>query len=318
MSDLKRSEINVKSVTAIAGFDTICAALQNGDIAAIPTETVYGLAADSRNDAAVAKIYTAKGRPSFNPLIVHVENIERAKSLVVWNDKAEMLAQRFWPGPLTMVLKAKPDNGISKTVSAGLDSLAIRCPAHPVMQTILAHTGLCLAAPSANRSGGLSPTSANHVRNSFAPNEPLIIDGGDCSHGVESSIIALRDGGWQILRPGTITSDMIANCLGETALEATSDKIEAPGQLSSHYAPRKKLRLNATSANKDEYHIGFADMLCDDNLSPSADLKEAARNLFAALHRADLSQAQSIAVAPIAFTGIGIAINDRLQRAAAA
>ncbi len=338
MKRIKSSESEIISLTANREFQHICDLLKAGGIAAIPTETVYGLAADSANEAAVAKIFAAKGRPSFNPLIVHVPNIGAAQKLVQWNDMAQKLADEFWPGALTMVLPALGGNGIADNVSADLPTLALRCPAHPIMRAILAETGLNLAAPSANRSGQLSATNAQHVRDSFGDNTPAILDGGVCEKGLESTIVALRSDGWEILRPGPITHAMIENCLGSKAIvhenmtvsnevtniEATiieapiteAPIIEAPGQLSSHYAPRKSLRLNVDSPSDDEYYIALGDAICDYNLSLSMDMDEAASNLFAALHQGDNSNAISIAIAPIADDGVGIAINDRLKRAA--
>ncbi len=327
MKRIKSSESEIISLTANREFQHICDLLKAGGIAAIPTETVYGLAADSANEAAVAKIFAAKGRPSFNPLIVHVPNIGAAQKLVQWNDMAQKLADEFWSGALTMVLPALAGNGIADNVSAGLPTLALRCPAHPIMRAILAETGLNLAAPSANRSGQLSATNAQHVRDSFGDITPAILDGGVCEKGLESTIVALRSDGWEILRPGPITHAMIENCLGtESKVHgniSASDKtpneaniIEAPGQLSSHYAPRKSLRLNVDSPSDDEYYIALGDAICNYNLSLSRDMDEAASNLFAALHQGDNSNAISIAIAPIADDGVGIAINDRLKRAA--
>ncbi len=327
MKRIKSSESEIISLTANREFQHICDLLKAGGIAAIPTETVYGLAADSANEAAVAKIFAAKGRPSFNPLIVHVPNIGAAQKLVQWNDMAQKLADEFWPGALTMVLPALCGNGIADNVSAGLPTLALRCPAHPIMRAILAETGLNLAAPSANRSGQLSATNAQHVRDSFGDITPAILDGGVCEKGLESTIVALRSDGWEILRPGPITHAMIDNCLSSKAIVygniSASGKtpneapiIEAPGQLSSHYAPRKSLRLNVDSPSDDEYYIALGDAICDYNLSLSMDMDEAASNLFAALHQGDNSNAISIAIAPIGDDGVGIAINDRLKRAA--
>ena len=316
MKRIKPSESENISPTACGDFQHVCDRLKAGEIAAIPTETVYGLAADSANADAVAKIFAAKGRPSFNPLIVHVANIGRAQKLVHWNDRAQQLADQFWPGAITIILPAHAGNGIADKVSAGLSTLALRCPAHPIMRAILTETGLNLAAPSANRSGQLSPTSAQHVRDSFGNNAPLILDGGLCEKGIESTIIAVRNEGWEILRPGPITHAMIEECLGSAAQDRISDIIEAPGQLNSHYAPRKALRLNVSQPSDDEYYIALGDAICDYNLSLKMDMYEAASNLFAALHQGDNSNARSIAVAAITDKGVGMAINDRLKRAA--
>jgi L-threonylcarbamoyladenylate synthase len=291
--------------------------LRGGQIVAIPTETVYGLAADASSADAVAKIYAAKGRPDFNPLIVHVPNKAAAEQLAVFGDMADRLAAAFWPGPLTLVLPLREDAPVAKAVTAGLPTIAIRCPAHPVMQAVLAKCGLNLAAPSANKSGGISPTLAEHVLSSLGGAVPMILDAGPCAAGLESTIVALRENGWQILRPGPVTADDIEAVLRCPPVAAGDDKIEAPGQLASHYAPSKPLRLNADGPRTGEWFIGFGETDGHDNLSSSADLAQAAAHLFDALHRADASGAASIAVAHIPLAGIGIAINDRLARAAA-
>ncbi len=289
--------------------------LRSGQIVAIPTETVYGLAADASNADAVAKIYAAKGRPDFNPLIVHVADQSAAENLAEFSPMAHQLAQAFWPGPLTLVLPLRADADIAGAVTAGLPTIALRCPAHPVMQALLKKTGLNIAAPSANKSGGISPTRAEHVLTGLGGAVPMILDGGPCSAGLESTIVAVRDNGWQILRPGPVTAADIERVLGIGPLTASGDNIEAPGQLASHYAPSKAVRLNAIQPEPGEWHIGFGAMEGNDNLSASGDLAQAAANLFDALHRADASAALSISVAPIPHEGIGVAINDRLQRA---
>jgi L-threonylcarbamoyladenylate synthase len=289
--------------------------LRSGQIVAIPTETVYGLAADASNADAVAKIYAAKGRPDFNPLIVHVADQSAAENLAEFSPMAHQLAQAFWPGPLTLVLPLRPDADIAGAVTAGLPTIALRCPAHPVMQALLKKTGLNIAAPSANKSGGISPTRAEHVLAGLGSAVPMILDGGPCSAGLESTIVAVREHGWQILRPGPVTAADIERVLGTKPLAASGDDIEAPGQLASHYAPSKAVRLNAAQPEPGEWHIGFGAIEGNDNLSASGDLAQAAANLFDALHRADASAALSISVAPIPHEGIGVAINDRLQRA---
>lgn len=291
--------------------------LRGGQIVAIPTETVYGLAADASNADAVAKIYAAKGRPDFNPLIVHVPDKAAAEQLAVFDALADRLAAAFWPGPLTLVLPLKDDAPVTNAVAAGLPTLAIRCPTHPVMQAVLAASGLNLAAPSANKSGGISPTRAEHVLASLGGAVPMILDAGPCSAGLESTIVAVRQNGWQILRPGPLTLEDIAAVAGCPPLASTDKVIEAPGQLASHYAPSKPLRLNAETAQVGEWLIGFGALVGDDNLSAASDLAQAAARLFDALHRADASDAKAIAVAPIPHHGIGAAINDRLARAAA-
>jgi L-threonylcarbamoyladenylate synthase len=289
--------------------------LRSGQIVAIPTETVYGLAADASNADAVAKIYAAKGRPDFNPLIVHVADQSAAQNLAEFSPMAHQLAQAFWPGPLTLVLPLRTDADIAGAVTAGLPTIAVRCPAHPVMHALLKKTGLNIAAPSANKSGGISPTRAEHVLAGLGGAVPMILDGGPCSAGLESTIVAVRDNGWQILRPGPVTAAEIERVLGTTPLATSGDNIEAPGQLASHYAPSKAVRLNAIQPEPGEWHIGFGAMEGNDNLSASGDLAQAAANLFDALHRADASATLSISVAPIPREGIGVAINDRLQRA---
>ncbi len=291
--------------------------LRGGQIVAIPTETVYGLAADANNADAVAHIYAAKGRPDFNPLIVHVPDKVAAEKLAVFDALAERLAAAFWPGPMTLVLPLRHDAPVTKAVTAGLPTIAIRCPAHPVMQAVLAKSRLNLAAPSANKSGGISPTRAAHVLASLGGAVPMILDAGPCAAGLESTIVAVREEGWQILRPGPVTADAIAWVAGSPPIVATDAKIEAPGQLASHYAPSKPLRLNAKTAMAGEYLIGFGQIAGDDTLSASGDLAQAAAHLFEALYNADASECASIAVAPIPHEGIGTAINDRLARAAA-
>ncbi|MEY3876639.1 MAG: hypothetical protein RLZZ191_322, partial [Pseudomonadota bacterium] len=272
-------------------------------------------AADASNADAVAKIYAAKGRPDFNPLIVHVADQSAAENLAEFSPMAHQLAQAFWPGPLTLVLPLRPDADIAGAVTAGLPTIALRCPAHPVMQALLKKTGLNIAAPSANKSGGISPTRAEHVLAGLGSAVPMILDGGPCSAGLESTIVAVREHGWQILRPGPVTAADIERVLGTKPLAASGDDIEAPGQLASHYAPSKAVRLNAAQPEPGEWHIGFGAIEGNDNLSASGDLAQAAANLFDALHRADASAALSISVAPIPHEGIGVAINDRLQRA---
>lgn len=290
--------------------------LRGGQIVAVPTETVYGLAADASDADAVARIYVAKGRPDFNPLIVHVASLAAAERLAIFDPLAATLADAFWPGPMTLVLPLREDAGVAKAVTAGLPTIAIRCPAHPVMQSVLAKTGLNLAAPSANKSGAVSPTRAEHVSSSLGNAVPLILDAGPCEAGLESTIVAVRENGWQILRPGPVTTQAISEVTGSPPIAFADATIEAPGQLASHYSPSKPLRLNARSANAGEWLIGFGAVSGDDNLSATGDLAQAAARLFDALHQADASGRDRIAVAPIPQTGIGEAINDRLMRAA--
>lgn len=292
------------------------ARLRGGGLVAVPTETVYGLAADSTDAAAVAEIYRAKGRPDFNPLIVHVPDLEAARGLGQFDELAVRFARAFWPGPLTLVVPKAENCPVAAAVTAGLATIALRVPAHPVMRELLAASGLCLAAPSANRSGGISPTTADHVSRSLGKAAPLILDGGPCERGIESTIVAVDGGNYRILRPGPVTPDQLEAVAGQPAITAVSGKIEAPGQLASHYAPAKPVRLDAQAAEADEYLIGYGPVAGDMNLSEGADLAEAASRLFAALHKAEASEKPKIAVAPIPGTGIGMALNDRLRRAA--
>lgn len=292
--------------------------LREGGLVAVPTETVYGLAARADRDGSVAAIYRAKGRPSFNPLIVHVADLASARALAEFDPRALKLAEAFWPGALTLVLPLREGAPIAPAVTAGLPTLALRCPAHPVMRAVIAETGLPLAAPSANRSGGVSPTSAAHVVASLGERIDAVLDGGICEAGLESTIVALRaDGRWQVLRPGPIAESEIAAVLGCSSDAVTSQAIEAPGQLASHYAPGKPVRLNVVTAEPNEFHIGFGAVAGDTTLSASGDLAEAASRLYALLHEGATANQPRIAVAPIPKEGIGAAINDRLRRAAA-
>jgi L-threonylcarbamoyladenylate synthase len=300
-----------------AGIAAAADVLRGGGLVAVPTETVYGLAARADSADAVAAIYRAKGRPDFNPLIVHVPDLAAAETIAQLDDRARQLAKAFWPGALTMVLPIKNGARIAPAVTAGLPTIALRCPAHPAMRAVLKESGLPLAAPSANRSGGVSPTRAEHVAASLGSAVGLILDGGACAAGIESTIVALRDAGWHVLRPGPVTEAQLAELLGPP-LDATADsRIEAPGQLASHYAPGKPVRLNATDAEADEFLIGFGAVSGDTTLSDSGDLAEVAARLYECLHLAAAAPQPRIAVAPIPTEGIGAAINDRLKRAAA-
>ncbi len=300
-----------------AALAAACAMLQAGEPVALPTETVYGLAARADSGAAVAAIYAAKGRPSFNPLIVHVADAAQGVQLADFDERALALAAAFWPGAMTMVLPLKADARIAPAVTAGLPTIALRCPAHPVMRAVLAQCGLPLAAPSANRSGGVSPTEAVHVATSLAGRIGLVLDGGPCTAGLESTIVALRqDGTWQLLRPGPISEAQIYGILGSQPAPMTSAVIEAPGQLASHYSPGKPVRLDALNAEPDEFLIGFGALEGDLNLSPAGDLAEAAAKLYAALHSAAAASQPRVAVVAIPASGLGAAINDRLRRAA--
>ena len=276
---------------------------------AIATETVYGLAADATNPEAVARIYEAKGRPSFNPLIVHVPDLATAEHIGEFSDEARALARRYWPGPLTLVVPLRNDAGIASLITAGLSTIALRVPAHPALQALLRRAGRPLAAPSANASGRISPTKAEHVLKSLDGRIPLIVDAGPTERGLESTIVAVTDGRVRLLRRGPIEI--------EGAVREESAEIEAPGQLASHYAPAKPLRLNASEAADNEFMIGFGTIGGNVNLSPTADLVETASRLFDLLHVADASSMPKIAIAPIPDEGLGAAINDRLRRAAA-
>lgn len=300
-----------------AGIARAAERLRGGALVAVPTETVYGLAARADSADAVAAIYRAKGRPDFNPLIVHVASLDQAETLAEIGANARKLAEAFWPGALTMVVPLRAGARIAPAVTAGLETIALRCPAHPAIRALLGESGLPLAAPSANRSGGVSPTRAEHVAASLGQAAGLILDGGACAAGIESTIVALRaDGTWQVLRPGPVTKAQISAILGAESY-ATTARIEAPGQLASHYAPGKPVRLNAREAAADEFWIGFGDRQGDTNLSASGDLAEAAAHLYACLHLAAAAPQPRIAVAPVPDQGIGAAINDRLCRAAA-
>lgn len=299
----------------MAAIDAAAAVIADGGCVAVPTETVYGLAADAGDSHAVAGIYAAKGRPGFNPLIVHVPTLAAAQTLAVFDDHALRLADAFWPGPLTLVLPMRAGAGIAALVTAGLPTVAIRVPAHDAMQALLAATGRPLAAPSANASGSISPTRAEHVLRSLDGRIPLVIDAGPTTRGIESTIIACMDGQVRELRPGPVTRSAVADLLG-VAVGGAGAGIEAPGQLASHYAPSKPVRLHAIDRRDGEWWIGYGPFAGDATLSASGDPVEAAARLFDALHVADASVARRIAVAPIPDAGLGAAINDRLRRAA--
>jgi len=284
---------------------------------AMPTETVYGLAADATRGDAVAAIYAAKGRPSFNPLIVHVLDLTAADAIADLPVPARKLAEAFWPGPLTLVAPLRPGSPIAALATAGLPTIALRSPAHPAMRDLLRTSGKPLAAPSANASGTISPTRAEHVARSLGAAIDLIVDAGPTAVGLESTIVTVTDGGLHLLRPGPITAEQLADVTGLPVRADTPDTITAPGQLAQHYAPSKPVRLNATEKRQDEWLIGFGAVAGDASLSPSGDTTEAAARLFDLLHQADAVAAARIAVAPVPATGLGVAINDRLRRAAA-
>ena len=300
-----------------AGISRAVNLLRAGELVAFPTETVYGLGADARNDTAVARIFEAKGRPRFNPLIVHVSSEEAAREIARFTPIAERLASAFWPGPLTLVLPLRESAGLSPLVSAGLHTVALRLPAHPLAQELLRAFDAPVAAPSANPSGRVSPTRAAHVKAGLGGKIAAIVDGGSCSVGLESTIVGVGQQA-TLLRPGGLPREALENCLGTPLqLAPMGSAPMAPGQLSSHYAPRATIRLNAITPEPDETLLGFGAVQAPLNLSRTGDLVEAAANLFHALRELDESGVQKIAVSPIPETGLGAAINDRLKRAAA-
>lgn len=312
---------------AAATPETIAAAaecLQRGGLVAMPTETVYGLAADATSDKAVAEIYAAKGRPAFNPLIAHVLGVEDAREHAGLDDAAERLASAFWPGPLTLVAPVAPACRVCLLARAGLDTLALRAPDHPVARALIEAAGRPLAAPSANRSGHMSATTADHVLADLDGRIDWVLDAGPSPHGVESTIVACLEAGPALLRPGAVPREAIEAALGGPLAEATAAGAapNAPGQLRSHYAPRARLRLGARAVARDEAALDFGGALAGAasvarlDLSPAGDLVEAAARLFACLRALDAMGVGSIAVAPVPAQGLGAAINDRLRRAA--
>ncbi len=306
MSDKNATETILADAQGIARAAAI---LERGGLVAVPTETVYGLAARADSTEAVAKIYAAKGRPDFNPLIVHVRDAKQADQFVEMPDAAKTLATEHWPGPLTLVLPLRDNAGLAPAVSAGLPTLAVRAPSHPVMQRLLAKVDFPLAAPSANRSGFISPTTAEHVLTSLDGRIDMVLDGGATANGLESTIVAIRsDGSLEELRPGPISL--------ESTNRARDAQIEAPGQLASHYAPDKAVRLNAGEVAPGDFMIGFGPIGGDCTLSATGDLSEAAARLYYCLHLGAASDKPRIAIAPVPDEGIGRAINDRLRRAA--
>lgn len=302
-----------------ASIADAAAHLKRGDVVAFPTETVYGLGADATQDNAVAKVFALKGRPNFNPLIVHVATPDWLADIAQPDDRVDVLTRAFWPGPLTLVLPRRPDSAISTQVSANLDTIAVRQPDHPVASALLNAVERPLAAPSANLSGHVSPTTAEHVDTDFGSNLDIILDGGPCRAGLESTVLDLTADTARILRPGLVSADAIAALIGDVEDHVgQSGAILAPGQLDKHYAPSLPVRLNADTAKEGEALITFGDAQgATFNLSPTGDLTEAAANLFRALRQLDDPvQYTGLAVAPIPNTGIGRAINDRLRRAA--
>ncbi len=310
-------------------LNTCAEALSAGGLVAFPTETVYGLGADARNGLAVARIFEAKGRPRFNPLITHVTDIEAASELARFSPAALGIARTFWPGPLTLVLPRHPSGRLSDLVTAGLDTVAVRIPDSPAAHALLAAFGGPVAAPSANRSGHVSPTSAAHVADDLSGKVDIILDGGECHHGLESTILDLTGNTPVLLRSGAIPREAIQAAIGGPlsagpphAADREPHQPTAPGQLASHYAPDAAMRLDALDCRDGEALLAFGPHVPDTagpalNLSPAADLREAAANLFACLRALDRTGTRAIAVMPIPTHGLGEAINDRLQRAAA-
>ena len=304
-----------------ADMETAAGLLRSGALVAFPTETVYGLGGDARSDIAVARIFEAKGRPRFNPLIVHVPDIAAARAIATFDDRAERIASAFWPGALTLVLPLRADAGLSPLVTADLPTVALRVPEHPVAQALLRAFGGPVAAPSANPSGKVSPTRAAHVLAGLADRIAAVVDGGACAVGVESTILGLA-GEPAILRPGGIPSEAIEACIGPLPVApGNAERPTAPGQLASHYAPAAHLRLGAAGREQGEVWIGFGPGTdaADLNLSPEGDLVEAAANLFHMLREADAKAGPggTVCVSPVPERGLGRAINDRLRRAAA-
>ncbi|MDJ0627894.1 MAG: L-threonylcarbamoyladenylate synthase [Rhodobacter sp.] len=289
--------------------------LRSGRLVAFPTETVYGLGADATDGTAVARIFEAKGRPRFNPLIVHVPDVASARRIAHFDSTAERLADAFWPGALTLVLPLKPSAGIAPLTTADLPSIALRLPDHPLARDLLRRVARPVAAPSANPSGRISPTSAHHVLSGLNGKIDAVLDGGTCPVGLESTIVATQPRP-TLLRPGGLPAEAVEACLG-ARLGVAGSEITAPGQLASHYAPNARLRLDANAANPGEALLGFGPVEADLNLSPTGDLVEAAANLFHHLHTLDARHPGAIAVSPVPDRGLGRAINDRLRRAAA-
>lgn len=308
-------------------FDAAAVHLRAGRLVAFATETVYGLGADARNGEAVARIFAAKARPRFNPLIVHVESLAAARRLARFDDLAERLAAAFWPGPLTLVLPARADNGIAGLATAGLDTIALRVPSHPAARALLERAAIPVAAPSANRSGHVSATTARHVADDIGSHVAMIIDSGPTPHGLESTIVAVSGDGLVLLRPGAIVRDRIAEIARAPIAAAGEDTADAgaprsPGRLASHYAPAARIRLDATEVTPGEALLAFGTPPPHGTgpvfqLSSTGNLVEAAARLFAGLRALDASGAATIAVMAIPQTGLGEAINDRLRRAAA-
>ena len=291
--------------------------LNQGGLVAFPTETVYGLGADATNDTATASIYEKKGRPSFNPLIAHVDSPTMASKYVEITPTAQKLMDTFWPGPLTLVLKRKPDCTVSLLASAGLDTLAVRCPNNPIALDLIRSFGKPIVAPSANKSGRISPTTVEHIIQDYGADAPFILDGGACQVGVESTVLLCDEDKVAVLRYGGLPVEDIESLIGPIIRpERDETAPHSPGQMKSHYAPRLPLRMNATKAEPGEALLGFGQSPAATlNLSPTGDLKQAAANLFSMMHQLDCDKYTGIAVMPIPMYGLGYAINDRLKRA---
>jgi L-threonylcarbamoyladenylate synthase len=298
--------------------DGAARALAAGELIILPTETVYGLAADAANADAVAKLFEAKGRPRFNPLIAHVEDLPAARRIADFDGRAQRLAEAFWPGPLTIVAPLADPAAVCDLARAGLGTVAVRAPAHPIARALLARFGRPLVAPSANRSGRPSPTTLAAALEETGSAAAIALDGGACAIGLESTVVALLDGPPRLLRPGAVTRAEIEAVIGPLA-EAEADARRSPGRLTRHYAPEAPLRLNADGPRPGEAFLAFGPRASGPlvfSLSPTGDLREAAANLFAALRAADAARPSAIAVASIPSDGLGEAINDRLARAA--
>lgn len=324
-SNEETKQINKKIMPAtLANYHLATKYLLQGKLVSFPTETVYGLGADATNDTAVARIFEAKGRPSFNPLIIHLPSLAEAEKYIEFDVVSRKLGEIFWPGPLTLVLKRKTDTMLSRLVSAGLDTVAVRVPQHPVARKLLQHFKYPLAAPSANISGKLSPTRPEHVAQALSSEVAMILDGPPCREGIESTIVQVTGSEIRLLRPGSITKEQIGELTGlrVTLYEDGDHNPASPGQLKSHYAPNAKIRLNAQTIYPGEALLAFGSLYPKDaqtlrNLSPKGSLREAAANLFSMLHELDQTGCRTIAVSPIPAKGLGLAINDRLVRAAA-
>jgi L-threonylcarbamoyladenylate synthase len=309
------AKMHRQETTIETNLQAALARLRAGDIVAVPTETVYGLAGDATNASAIARIYEAKARPQFNPLIAHVADTRQAWQHIARTPMLQRLAEAFWPGPLTLLGQALPTSNIVPLARAGLAHQAIRVPAHRVMQNLLEQFGKPLAAPSANASGQISPTRAEHVLASLGGRIHMIVDGGACIVGLESTVIGFDGDMPLLLRAGAITIEALTDVLGIAPQTPSDMRLTSPGQLASHYAPKTPLQINVMTPHTDHYMIGFGDVAGHVNLSLTGDLVEAAANLFAQLHQADRSGAAAICVAPIPHHGLGAAINDRLSRA---